>query len=137
MQALVCASLMFYEPDFLYFQASNGLLRVAVSLPENYNLTKGANSRFEITTSQPGAIAFEPASNSLAELFADAVAEVQFRRSDASDAQLIAKVYYCLEGGVCLYKEVVFQMLFTSECQGEAAIELNHRIAAEAPRQAS
>ena len=112
------------------------MLRVAVSLPEKYHLTKGANSRFEITTNQPGAIAFEPASSALVEQSGEAVAEVQFRRSDASDAQLNAKVYYCLDGGVCLYKEVVFQMLFTSECQGGASIELDHRIAAEAPTEA-
>ena len=112
-------------------QASNGLLRLRVSLPQRHHLTKGANSHFEISTSQPGAIAFEPASSSLAEQPGEAVADIQFRRSDAADVQLNAKVYYCLDQGVCLYQEIVFQMPFTTECQGNAAVELSHRIAAQ------
>ena len=113
-------------------QASNGFFRVRVSLPQRHHLTKGANSQFEVSTSQPGAIAFEPASGALDEQYGEAVMGIQFRRSDAADAQLNAKVYYCLDEGVCLYQEIVFQMLFTHDCEGNAAVELNHRIAAQA-----
>lgn len=112
-------------------QASNGVLRFSVSLPDRYRLTKGANSRFEVVTSQPGAVAFEPASGALAEQSGEAVASVQFRRSDAAEAQLTAKIYYCLDGGVCLFQDIVFQMQFTSDCHGDASVELNHRMAAQ------
>ncbi len=111
-------------------QASNGVLRVAISLPEKHHLTRGANSRFEVSTSQPGAIALQPGSGALSEQSGEAAAEIQFRRSDAAEVQLSAKVYYCLDQGVCLFRDIVFRLPFTSECRGNAFVELNHRIAA-------
>jgi hypothetical protein len=110
---------------FVTVQASNGELLVEISLPENYHLTKGANSRFDITTEQPGAIAFEPCTGSFDEIDGRAVARVQFRRSAGASANLSSKVYYCLDGGVCLYQEVVFSLPFSAEaCRGKAGLSL-------------
>lgn len=109
-------------------QASNGELRLTVRLPEGHHLTKGANSRFEIQTQQPGAIAFEPASGSLVDDRGTALAEVHFRRSDAAEVQVDAKVYYCLDGGVCLFEQLVFQIPFASVCQGRQNIDLNYNM---------
>ena len=100
-----------------------------VSLPEKYHLTEGANSRWEITTQQPGAIAFEPSAGPLSEADDKAVAKVQFRRSAGAGAHLTAKVYYCLDGGACLYQEVVFGLPFSGEeCAGEAGVSLGYRV---------
>ena len=119
----------------LNMQASNGILRVAINLPEKHHLTKGANSRFEILTRQPGAIAFVPVTGALVDDQGIAVAEIQYRRSDAAEARLDAKVYYCLDGGVCLFEEISFQITFTSACQGRTTVDLNYTIPLrESPR---
>ena len=112
-------------------QASNGVLRVSVGLPEGHHLTKGANSRFEIASEQPGAIAFEPSSGLLREQGGNAVAEVAFRRSDAASARLTTKVYHCLDGGACLFQETVFQMQFLSEYHGRQSLDLSTVIPAD------
>lgn len=122
------------KDDSKILQASNGTLKIAVSLPEKHHLTQGANSRYEVSSEQPGAIAFESADGPLREQSGNAVAEVQFRRSDAADAQLTAKVYYCLDGGVCLFQESVFRLEFLSDCKGRSDLDLNYRIPAKAPQ---
>ena len=115
-------------------QLSNGVLRVKVSLPDGYHLTQGANSRFEIATDKPGAIALEPAAGPLHEQEGTAVAEVQFRRSSAARAQLSTRVYYCLDGGVCLLQENVFQMRFLPDVHSKGDVFLNYSIRAQAPQ---
>lgn len=100
-----------------------------ISLPEKFHLTKGANSRFEITTQQPGAIAMEPSTGSFGEVDGRAVARVQFRRSAGASVNLLGKVYYCLDGGVCLYQEVVFSLPFSAkECRGEVGLSLMYQV---------
>jgi len=113
----------------MFPQARNGELEVEISLPENYHLTKGANSRFEITTQQPSAIALEPSAGYFSESGGMAVARVQFRRSAGAGVHLSAKIYYCMDGDVCLFQEVVFDLPFSEEeCEGEASVRLDHRV---------
>lgn len=109
-------------------QASSGVISVVVRLPEGYHLTKGANSRFEVTTTRPYAMAVQPRNGSLS---GDTpTATIQFRRSGAASLKLGVKIYYCQDDSVCLFEHVVFDVPFTPALSGEDGVELLHAVEA-------
>ena len=113
---------------FWLSQASQGTISLKIGLPEDHHLTKGANSRFAIATAETGAISFDQPSGPV---LGDAKGEIrfEFRRSAAARAVLRTQVYFCVDGGACLFRDILFHLEFNQTVSGREDVNLEHRIA--------
>lgn len=124
-------------------EAASGELRLRIQLPERYHLTPGANSRFEASVLGAGGagVQLAPAAGPLEEAGGAATAALRFSRpagsaQQASTLRVLAKVYFCLDGGVCLFQEVCFDVpLAAAPAAGAApaALDLPFALSASAP----
>lgn len=110
-------------------QEGVGSLNLRIKLPSGYHLTKGANSGFHVSAAKPGAVSFHP-NTAMFSNDTSPEAVVTFRRSASTPAQLRAKVYYCLDGGACLLKDVIFELNFQEALTGEGSTDLLYEISA-------
>lgn len=138
--------------------ASGGRLTVRVQLPVGYHLTEGAGSGFEAVVMGPkgsnsGADAgvvlrsstglLSPVSEASlgAGRSGASVVEgmVEYKMSDAAAAEgagvrVTAKIYFCLDGGVCLFERQAFEFLFSPATAGGVAdAVITHLVSAPTP----
>lgn len=124
-------------------EAAAGELRLRIQLPASYHLTPGANSRYEASVLGGGSSGVElaPLAGALEEAGGAATAALRFsRRADtaqqAATLRVLAKVYFCQDGDVCLFEEVCFDVpLAPAPVAGAApaALDLTYALSASAP----
>ncbi|KAL4421480.1 hypothetical protein ABPG75_010771 [Micractinium tetrahymenae] len=124
-------------------EAASGELCLKIQLPASYHLTPGANSRFEAAVlGAGGGVELAPAAGPLQEAGGAATAALRFSRPPAGGAQqaptlrVLAKVYFCQDGDVCLFQEVCFDVPLAPAPAGgaaPAAVDLAYTLSASAP----
>ncbi|MEW5313748.1 MAG: hypothetical protein WDW38_005289 [Sanguina aurantia] len=138
--------------------ASGGRLTVRVQLPVGYHLTEGAGSGFEavvmgakgstggadagvVLRSSTGLLSPVSEVGSGAGSGGASVVEgvVEYTMRDAAAAEgarvrVAAKIYFCLDGGVCLFERKAFEFSFSPAMAGDVAdAVVTHLVSAPAP----
>lgn len=94
--------------------ATPGKVTLRIALPEGYHLTEGANSNVVATLSQPdgSGATVSPETRPLRESSGGLTAafELSGRAEEGAELRAVAKVYYCRDGDVCLFKELGFRV---------------------------
>ncbi|KAJ1297421.1 hypothetical protein BS78_01G374800 [Paspalum vaginatum] len=105
-----------------------GLLSLAITVPDGYHFSKEARSKFDVDTEPANAIEIEPANGFLN---SEGLASLKFKRlsSSSSVGRINCKVYYCKEDEVCLYQSVAFDVKFREEAEpGPGQITLSYSV---------
>lgn len=124
-------------------EAASGEVRLKIQLPASYHLTPGANSRFEASVlgAGSGGVQLAPAAGPLEEAGGAATAALRFSRpaggaQQAATLRILAKVYFCLDGGVCLFQEICFDVSLApaaAPAATPAKLDLAFALSASAP----
>lgn|ERR1719284_1147308 len=117
-------------------ESGKGTLAVSLRLPLGYHLTQGANSsvRASIPADVANAVSLPPGPVRLSEASGVAQATVPFEAtSSATGAPVtvtaVATVYYCRDGGACLFKQIAFRVpLRPTDGRGPASVPLQFNV---------
>ncbi len=119
-------------------QAEAGEVVLDIQMPSGYHYTEGAPSRWEVASQSEG-LTLEPPRGTLRESGGPA-AVLRFSRSasaNTGNARVLARVYFCEDGGPCLLEEIVFQLSFVPFTSGpspapRSKVALSHRLSPRA-----
>ena len=120
---------------------------LTLALPPEYHLTKGANSRFEVTLDDAAVargVVVDKTSGPLVDSedvklrfsFAsanDALAPVPDDEEEAGAAKVECAVYFCRENDVCLLQRARFEVPFAGAADADADVALRFDVQANEP----
>ena len=120
---------------------------LTLATPPEYHLTKGANSRFEVTLDDAAVargVVVDAATGPLVDgeevklrfSFASAgqaLAPVPETEEDAGEAKVECAVYFCRENDVCLLQRVRFEVPFAGAGAADADVALRFDVQANEP----
>ncbi|KZV33835.1 NHL repeat-containing protein 2 [Dorcoceras hygrometricum] len=103
--------------------ATEGKLCLKIMVPEDYHLSKEAQSKFTVESEPENAISINPLDGNINR---EGFAIVRFKRSSPSPAKskIYCKIYYCKEDEVCLYQPLMFDVSFQEALQDATPSEI-------------
>ncbi|KAK4424523.1 protein SUPPRESSOR OF QUENCHING 1, chloroplastic [Sesamum alatum] len=104
--------------------SNEGKLFLNISVPEGYQLSKEAQSKFSVEFEPENAASVDPIDGNIS---IEGSAVIQFKRASpsSSKSRIYCKVYYCKEDEVCLYQPLMFEVSFQEAVPDASPAEIS------------